>query len=179
MNFKNKRTHIFIKICITHTLFWINLLIDSLVKGQYITFIPSLFFKMSTCGHFPHIPLHPPHTHILPIMLKDNNSKNTKRNYLNNSKNNTIFKQLKGDLSLCNAVIWLRRDFFNIIIFSFYISFSLVRLRTFRLVHGLVRCTRDVTIRDVTIKTPDRKWDRGTWMISCPEALRILEFEKP
>ena len=31
-------------------------------------------------------------------MLKDNNSKNTKRIYLNNGKNNTILKQLEGDL---------------------------------------------------------------------------------
>ena len=46
--------------------------------------------------------------------------------------------------------------------------------------HGLgahveCRCSRacgaDVTIRDVTIKTPDRKWT-GTWMTSCPEATR-------
>ena len=46
-----------------------------------------LFFKMSTCGHFPDVPLHPFCTHILQIMLKDSNSKNTKRNYC---KNNTI-----------------------------------------------------------------------------------------
>ena len=30
---------------------------------------------MCTCGHFPHVPHHPPHTHILQIMLKDNNQK--------------------------------------------------------------------------------------------------------
>ena len=32
----------------------------------------------------------------------------------------------------------------------------------------------DVTITDVTIKTPDRKYDRGC---EC-DGLRILEFEK-
>ena len=31
-------------------------------------------------------------------MLKDNNSKTSKRNYFNNSKNNTILKQLEGNL---------------------------------------------------------------------------------
>ena len=57
---------------------------------------PILIFQNSTCGHFPHVPLHPPLTHILQIMLKDNHSKNTKRNYLNNSK---IQKSsLEGDL---------------------------------------------------------------------------------
>ena len=39
-----------------------------------------LIFQNSTCGIFLHVRLHPPHTHILQIMLKDNNSKNTKRN---------------------------------------------------------------------------------------------------
>ena len=45
-----------------------------------------LIFQNSTCGHFLHVCFHPPHPHILQIMLKDNNSKNTKRNYFNNSK---------------------------------------------------------------------------------------------
>ena len=40
-----------------------------------------LIFQNSTCGIFLHVCLHPPHRHILQIMLKDNNSKNTKRNY--------------------------------------------------------------------------------------------------
>ena len=31
----------------------------------------------------------------------------------------------------------------------------------------------DVTIRDVTIKTPDREMGPGMWMTSCQEALRI------
>ena len=31
----------------------------------------------------------------------------------------------------------------------------------------------DVSFRDVKIKTPDRKYDRGRWMTLCPEALRI------
>ena len=62
-----------------------------------------LIFQMSTYGHFSRVPLHPPHTYILQIMLKNNNSKNTKRNYLNNSKNNTILRQLEGNLSLCNT----------------------------------------------------------------------------
>ena len=33
-----------------------------------------LIFQNSTCGIFLHIRLHSPHTHILQIMLKDNNS---------------------------------------------------------------------------------------------------------
>ena len=65
------------------------------------------------------------------------------------------------------------RIFFILSFFVLYIlPFGLVRLRTFRLVHGLVRCTHrvlvftrargvDVTIRDVAIKTPDRKYDQG------------------
>ena len=32
-------------------------------------------------------------------------------------------------------------------------------------------CGADGTITDVTIKTTDRKWDPGTWMTSCPEAM--------
>ena len=39
---------------------------------------PILSFQNSTYGHFLHVPLHPSHTHNLQIMLKDNNSKNTK-----------------------------------------------------------------------------------------------------
>ena len=41
----------------------VHLLIDGSIEGQYITIILSLFFKMYTWGHFPHVPLHPPHTH--------------------------------------------------------------------------------------------------------------------
>ena len=64
----------------------VHLLINGLVKGQYITTIPFSFFKI------PHVDIFftsvsiPPHTHILQIMFKDKNSKITKRNYLNNSK---------------------------------------------------------------------------------------------
>ena len=36
---------------------------------------PILIFQNSTCGIFFHVRLHPPHTHILQIMLKDHNSK--------------------------------------------------------------------------------------------------------
>ena len=32
-------------------------LIDGSVKGQYTTLLPNLFFKMSTCRHFVHVPL--------------------------------------------------------------------------------------------------------------------------
>ena len=55
-------------------------------RGTIYNNHPILIFQNSTCGHFLHARLHPPHTHILQIMLKDNNSKNTKRNYLKNSK---------------------------------------------------------------------------------------------
>ena len=74
----------------------VHLLIDGSVEGQYITIIPFLFFKIPHVDIFFMSLFHPPHTHILQIMLKDNNSKNTKRNYLNNSK---IQKSLlEGDL---------------------------------------------------------------------------------
>ena len=39
-----------------------------------------LIFQNSTCVIFLHVRLHPPHTHILQIMPKDNNSKKYKRN---------------------------------------------------------------------------------------------------
>ena len=55
-------------------------------RGSIYNNHPILIFQNSTSGHFLHVPLHPPHTHILQIMLKDNNGKNIKRNYLNNSK---------------------------------------------------------------------------------------------
>ena len=48
---------------------------------------PILIFQNSTRRIFLHVCLHPTHIHILQIMLKDHNSKNTKRNYLNNSMN--------------------------------------------------------------------------------------------
>ena len=54
-------------------------------------------------------------------------------------------------------VIWLRRDFV-----LYILPFGLVRLRTFRLVHGLVRRRfsrerrEDVSFRDIKIKMPDR-----------------------
>ena len=64
----------------------VHLLIDGSVEGQYITIIPFLFFIIPHLNIFLHVRLHPPHRHIFKIMLKDNNSKNTKRNYLNNSK---------------------------------------------------------------------------------------------
>ena len=62
----------------------VHLLIDGSVEGPYITIIPFLFFRIH--WHFLHVSLHPPHTHILQIMVKDSNSKNAKTNYLNNSK---------------------------------------------------------------------------------------------
>ena len=55
-------------------------------QGSIYNNHPILIFQNSTCGIFLHVRLHPPHTHILQIMLKDNNSKNTKRNYLNYRK---------------------------------------------------------------------------------------------
>ena len=62
----------------------------------------------------------------------------------------------------------------------YILPFGLVRLRTFHLAHGLVRCNinagvhvrvEDASFTDVKIKFPDRKWDWG-----C--GLRIWEFEK-
>ena len=50
-----------------------------------------LIFQNSTRGHFSHVLLHPPHTQILQIMLKDNNSKNTKRNYLKTTKYKNLY----------------------------------------------------------------------------------------
>ena len=64
----------------------VHLLNDGSVEGQSITIIEFFFYQNSTSGIFLHACLHLPHTQILQIMLKDNNSKNTKRNYLNNSK---------------------------------------------------------------------------------------------
>ena len=70
---------------------------------------------------------------------------------------------------ICNIIA--EGFFFILSFFVLYIlSFCLVRLRTFLLVHELGahierRCSRargaDVTIRDVTIKNPYRKWYRG------------------
>ena len=52
----------------------------------------------------------------------------------------------------------------------------------FRWAHGLVRCkherrcsracSADVSFRDVTIETPDRKFDRGMWMTLCTGSVR-------
>ena len=55
-------------------------------RGSIYNNHPVLIFQSFTRGIFFHVRLHPPHTHILQIMLKDNNNKNTKRNYLNHSK---------------------------------------------------------------------------------------------
>ena len=56
----------------------------------YITFLCMPFFQMSMYGHFFHISLHPPST--------PHTKQKQKKIYLNNSKNNTISKQLEGDL---------------------------------------------------------------------------------
>ena len=63
------------------------------------------------------------------------------------------------------TVIQWPRDFV-----LYILPFGLIRLRTFRLAHGLVRCKHerrcshargaDVSFRDVKIETPDRKYDR-------------------
>ena len=63
-----------------------------------------------------------------------------------------------------------------------YPAFGLVRLRTFRLAHWLVRCKverrswrargEDVSFRDVKIKIPDRKFDQDMWMTSCTGSAR-------
>ena len=79
------------------------------------------------------------------------------------------------------GVIELRNDFFFILSFfvGYILSFGFVRLRTIRLsaredAHIECRCSRscaeDVTITDVIIKTPDRKWT-GVWMTSCQKAM--------
>ena len=59
----------------------------------------------------------------------------------------------------------------------YMLPFGLVRLRTFRSVHGLVRCKHrrrcarahgeDVSFRDVKIKIPGWKCDQEVWMTSC------------
>ena len=68
----------------------VHLLIDGSVEGQYVTIVPFLFFKIPHVEFFLHVLLHPPHTHILQIILRDHNSKNTKGNYLNNSKKKNL-----------------------------------------------------------------------------------------
>ena len=70
------------------------------------------------------------------------------------------------------------RIFFFILSFfiGYVLSFGLVRFRTVR----LSARAGDVTITNVIIKTPDRKWD-WVWMTLCPgsDGLRILViFEK-
>ena len=80
-------------------------------------------------------------------------------------------------------VIELRRD-----LVSYSLPFGLVRLRTFRLVHGLVRCTYWMQVfthvrggcdsKRCHNKNPRYEIGPGTWMTSCPEALRILGMGK-
>ena len=72
----------------------------------------------------------------------------------------------------------------GLFILSFFVGyilyFGLVRLSTIRLsarvwAHIECRCSRslgeDVTITDIIIKTPDRKWKTEVWMTSCPESM--------
>ena len=77
----------------------------------------------------------------------------------------------------------MRRDF------VLYIwPFGLVKLRTFRLVHGLVRCKHerrcawargeDVSSRDVKIKIPDRNWDQWFEWHHAQKRWRFGGFEK-
>ena len=63
----------------------------------------------------------------------------------------------------------------------YILPFGLVRLRSFRLAHGLVRWNMsagvhargaDVSFRDVTKETPDRKYDWVMWMTSCTGSVR-------
>ena len=63
----------------------VHLLIDGLVEGQYITIIPSLFFKIPSVDIFL-TSLSIPLTHILQNNAQGQQQKNTKINYLNNSK---------------------------------------------------------------------------------------------
>ena len=67
----------------------------------------------------------------------------------------------------CGKIFFLYYHFFV----GYILSFGLVRLRTIRLsarveAHIERRCSRshgeDVTITDIIIKTPDRKWDWGS-----------------
>ena len=71
---------------------------------------PILIFQNSTRGIFLHVRLHPSHTHILQIMLKDNNSKNRKRNYLNHSKIQKILIRMRPSHyeTLAQANYWLQ-----------------------------------------------------------------------
>ena len=83
----------------------------------------------------------------------------------------------KSVISTLNGVLWWLMDF---VLYS--LPFGLVRQRTFRLAHGLVRCKHerrcsracgaDVSFRDVTIETPGRKCDRWMWMTSCTGSVR-------
>ena len=59
----------------------------------------------------------------------------------------------------------------------YILPFGLVRLRTFRLVHGLVRCNINAGVHactermcDSEIKIPDRNWDQGCEWRHAPEA---------
>ena len=69
---------------------------------------------------------------------------------------------------------------------GYFLSFGLVRLRTIRLsacaethIECRCSCTEDITITDVIIKTPDRKWDLGVNdVMPGSDGLRILVIFK-
>ena len=94
------------------------------------------------------------------------------------------------DLSMCICYIIAEGFFFILSFFVGYIlSFCLVRLGTVRIsaragAHIECMCSRlrakDVTITNVIIKTPDRKWDWGVCdVMPGSDGLRILMiFEK-
>ena len=65
-------------------------------RGPICNNLPILIILNSTCGIFLHVRLRPPHTQILQMMLKDNNSKKYKKKLLEPQQK--IQKKLKGDL---------------------------------------------------------------------------------
>ena len=85
----------------------------------------------------------------------------------------TYLKQYIFFIIFYNAidVIWWPRDFV-----LYILAFGLVRLRTFHLAHGLVRCNMSagvhVSFRHVKIKIPDRNMTGGMWMTSCTGSVR-------
>ena len=101
------------------------------------------------------------------------------------TKKDLLCERWRQSWSLYSCYIISEWFFFLLSFFVGYIlSFSLVRLRTIRLsaqagAHIGRRCSRSctehVTITDVIIKTPDRKWERvANGVMPGSDGLRIL-----
>ena len=78
-------------------------------RGSIYNNHPIPIFQNSTCGIFLHICLHTHHTHILQIMLKDNNSKKNKKKLLEPQQKNKILirKQPSHYVTLAQANYYL------------------------------------------------------------------------